>query len=196
MSATTLVCTVRGAGLKDPVSRARNTAAMANATAEPPNANAIATPARIPPSGGPTNWFIVSSTAYSRPFAWLRRSFSTTLGMIDCAAVSNSVSPMPSTNAAMYSSGRLTKSPTIEAAITIATPLRRIATATMVRRRSRRSASAPATSTKRSHGRRPTTATPAIRAGESVSVIASSGNAIQNTPSARFDTADADHRRQ
>ena len=100
MSATTLVCSARGAGLNEPVRRARQAAAIAKATAEPPNANPIATPARIPPTGGPTNWFIVSSTAYSRPFALASRSRSTTLGMIDWAAVSNRVSPTPSTNAA------------------------------------------------------------------------------------------------
>ena len=66
-------------------------------------------------------------------------------------------------------------------------------TETIVRRRSSRSASAPANSTNTSQGRRPTTATPAISTGESVSRTASSGNAIQNTPSARFEAAEDAH---
>jgi hypothetical protein len=60
-----------------------------------PNARAIPAAARSPPSGGPTNWFIVSSTAYRRPFARLNRSASTRFGMIDWADVSNSVSATP-----------------------------------------------------------------------------------------------------
>ncbi len=46
------------------------------------------------------NWFIDSSAAYSRPLALLNWSRPTSEGMIDCAAVSKSVSPMPSTSAA------------------------------------------------------------------------------------------------
>ncbi len=100
MSSTTLVLTARAAGWNEPVSSDRSTAAIANAMADPPNASPMAMPARMPPSGGPTNWFIVSSIAYRRPLAWLSRSRSTRLGMIDWAAVSNSVSPMPSAKAA------------------------------------------------------------------------------------------------
>ncbi len=100
MSATTLVGRRSPRGRLERAVRRARSAAIAKATAEPPKAKPIATPARIPPTGGPTNWFIVSSTAYSRPLAWLSRSRSTTLGMIDWAAVSNSVSPTPSTNAA------------------------------------------------------------------------------------------------
>jgi hypothetical protein len=110
--------------------------------------------------------------------------------MIDWAAVSNSVSPTPSTNAAMYMTGR----PTMPIAIPIASPpaitARSTATLTMVRRRSRRSARAPAMRTNTSQGSRPTTVMPATRAGESVRRTASSGNAIQKTPSARFEVAD------
>ena len=52
--------------------------------------NAIATPAatRKPPSGGPTNWFAVSSAACRRPLARESRSRGTTSGKIDCAEVS------------------------------------------------------------------------------------------------------------
>ena len=46
------------------------------------------------------NWFIDSSAAYSRPLALLSCSLDTSEGMIDWAAVSNSVSPMPSSSAA------------------------------------------------------------------------------------------------
>ena len=108
-------------GLNEPVRRARATAAKANARAEPAKANAMATPARKPPSGGPTNWFIVSSTAYRRPFAFDRSSRRTIDGITDWAAVSNSVSPTPSTNAVTYSSHRLSVLVTIVSAMTSAT---------------------------------------------------------------------------
>ena len=114
----------------------------------------------------------------------------------DWAAVSNSVSPTPSTNAATYSIHRLSVPVTIVSPISAETTIRRTETAIIVRRRSSRSASAPANSTNTSHGSRPTTATPAIRAGESVSRMASSGNAIQKIPSARFEEAEAVHSRQ
>jgi hypothetical protein len=120
----------------------------------------------------------------------------TTFGMIDWAAVSNSVSPTPRTNATTYRTGSETTSATIPAASPTATTIRRSATEAIVRRRSSRSASAPATSTKPSHGSRHTTLTPATRAGESVSWIAYSGRAIQKIPSARFDAAEADQSRQ
>ena len=54
---------------------------------------------RKPPSGGPMNWFMATSTPYSRPLATLSRSRATMLGMIDWAAVSKRVSPTPSTKA-------------------------------------------------------------------------------------------------
>ena len=193
MSATTLgrgPAVSARTGLNEPVRSASATAAKANARAEPAKANAIATPARKPPMGGPTNWFIVSSTAYRRPFAFDRSSRRTIDGMTDWAAVSNSVSPTPRTKAVTYSSHRLSVSVTIVMAMTRATTVRRIETPIIVRRRSSRSASAPAMSTNTSHGNRLTTATPAMRTGESVRRIASSGKAIQNTPSARFEAAD------
>ena len=150
MSATTLgrgPAVSARTGLNEPVRSASATAAKANARAEPAKANAIATPARKPPRGGPTNWFIVSSTAYRRPFAFDRSSRRTIDGMTDWAAVSNSVSPTPRTKAVTYSSHRLSVSVTIVSAMTRATTVRRIETPIIVRRRSSRSASAPAMST-------------------------------------------------
>ena len=116
--------------------------------------------------------------------------------MIDWAAVSKSVSPTPRTNAVRYRIGRSTAPAPIPIASPAATPARSTVTATIVRRRSRRSARAPANSTKTSHGSRPTTETPAISTGESVSWIANSGKAIQKIPSARFEAADEAHSRQ
>ncbi len=193
MSATMLVGSADGAGLNEPDSNDRAMTPTAKATADPAKARAMAMAANSPPSGGPTNWLAVSSAAYSRPLARLSWSLSTTEGMTDWAAVSNRVSPTPSAKAVMYSIGRFTTSSTMPMARPPATSVRKAATLTIVRRRSRRSASAPAMSTKVSHGRRPTMATPAMSSGESVSWTASSGKAIQNTPSARLDAADEIH---
>jgi hypothetical protein len=70
-------------------------------------------------------------------------------------------------------------------------PPRKRSTRIIVRRRSSRSARAPAISENSSHGRRLAIVTPAMSAGESVRVTASRGSATQKIPSARFDPADA-----
>src|SRR5687767_3197064 len=153
-------------------------------------------PMSTPPSGGPTNWFITISTAYSRPFALGRSSLSTIEGRIDWAAVSNSVSPTPSANEATYRIGSDRPSPTASTVRTARVATRKTWTLRMVNRRSSRSASAPATSTNTSHGRRPAIARPAMRIGESVSRTASNGIAMKNRPSARFEAACDPQRRQ
>ena len=63
----------------------------------------------------------------------------------------------------------------------------------MVMRRSTRSASAPAKSTKTSQGRRPAIETPAISAGDAVRVNAISGSATKKMPSARLAAAEDVH---
>ena len=80
--------------------------------------------------------------------------------------------------------------------MTALTIVRSAATESIVRRRSSRSASAPANRTNTSHGRRPTTATPAMSTGSVVSWMARSGKAIQKMPSARFEAADELQTRQ
>jgi len=64
-----------------------------------PNAAAIANADRKPPIGGPTNEFIVSSTALRRLLAATTLSLPTTFGSIELAAVSNIVSKQPRTKA-------------------------------------------------------------------------------------------------
>jgi hypothetical protein len=55
---------------------------------------------RRPPSGGPTNEFIIVSAANRRPLAVTSRSRPTRAGTIACAFVSKNVSPVPMMNAA------------------------------------------------------------------------------------------------
>ena len=113
--------------------------------------------------------------------------------MIDCAEVSNSVSNTPSRKATTYRTGIVATSATTATVMPASNPARTRSTSSIVRRRSSRSARAPATRANSSHGSREANATPAMSAGESVSWSASSGSAIQNTPSARFEAAEAAH---
>ena len=69
-------------------------------------------------------------------------------------------------------------------------PARPTSTRTIVRRRSSRSARAPAGRANSSQGRRPTKVTPAKALGSRVMPRATSGRATRNTPSARFDKPD------
>src|SRR6185437_9162689 len=66
----------------------------------------------------------------------------------------------------------------------------------IARRRSRRSASAPAWSAKSSQGSVTANESPAISTGDLVNLIATSGNAILTMPSARLDRPAEVHSRQ
>lgn len=67
---------------------------------------------------------------------------------------------------------------------------------TISNRRSARSVQTPAGRANTSHGRRCAVATPAIRIGSRVSIVASQGNATNPTPSAKFDAELAESRRR
>lgn len=121
----------------------------------------------------------------------------TTCGRIDCAEVSYSVSVTPTAKATKYSTAMLPASGTSATAASATTRTARATLApTIASRRSRRSASAPAGSAKSSHGSVRANVSPATSAGESVYRTATSGSATLSTPSARFDTVDAAHRRR
>ena len=178
--------------------RARTSASAARAY---PSADAASAPARAaaassPPSGGPTNWFAVSSTAYRRLFAHDSRSGATTLGRIDWAAVSCSVSPIPRAKASTYSTHSSSRPPATTSASRPIRSIRATSTRTIVRRRSSRSASAPAGRENSSQGRRPTRVTAANAPGSRVMPSATRGKAIWKIPSARFDSPEAVSSRQ
>ena len=71
-----------------PRSASSTSTATTHKPAGAPNASATPAAATTPPRGGPTNEFIVSSTAISRPFALCRSSRGTIIGRIDWAVVS------------------------------------------------------------------------------------------------------------
>ena len=122
--------------------------------------------------------------------ARLRSSWPTIIGMIDWAEVSNSVSPMPRAKAMTYSIHSWATSAMTRRAIAPISTARPASTSAMVRRRSSRSARAPAWRANSSHGSREATATPAIKEGDRVSVSASNGRATWKTPSARLERPD------
>src|SRR5215207_3989478 len=160
-------------------------------TALSPSAIESAAPATSAPTEGPRNWFAVSSVAESLLLARSRCSASTMLGRIDWAAVSNNVSPTPSAKPTTYNihSSTASRATIVDSApIAIARPK---LTSVIVRRRSSRSASAPATSENSSHGNRATNDTEANVVGLRVIVSATSGTQIWYVPSARFDIAEA-----
>ena len=157
---------------------------------------ASANPAITPPTAGPTNWLAVSSTAYSRLLArssW--RGSRTRFGRIDWPAVSNRVSPTPSAKATAHSIHSCWLPAATTSVSAPRTTTRPTFTSTIVRRRSSRSARAPAGRATSSHGSRATSATVANAAGSRVMLRATSGSTVCSAPSARFDAADEAIRR-
>jgi aryl-alcohol dehydrogenase-like predicted oxidoreductase len=140
------------------------------------------------PSGGPASCSLTMRTPSSRPFA-LGRPAGTTAGRIDTAALSNSVSAVPSAKNTAYSSA------TVAASTSTAIPSRPSSrqqarsTPAISRRRSSRSTSAPLSSENSSRGRRWAKTSPATGSGLRVSDAASSGPATVATPSPRFEIA-------
>ena len=183
-------------GRNDPRRLSTSTAAIANDAASRKKGADTATANSQAPSGGPRNWFAVIWAPSSAPFARSRSRSSTTLGRIACEALSNTVSAIPSENATMTSRG------IDSASVTIATPRstiaakRNVSTTPIVRRRSVRSAIAPPTREKRSHGSVPAAATSATTTGELDRDAARRGSAARTTPSPTFETAPAVHRRR
>jgi hypothetical protein len=154
-------------------------------------ANDSATPAvtKTPPSGGPTNWLAVSSAAYRRPLARTRRSRGTTSGRIDCAEVSYMVSETPMSRATTYNSQIEAMPVAAATARATSSVARRTLAPTIALRRSSRSDIAPAGRANSSHGSVSANASPAIRVGDSVYRIATSGSATLRAPSARLEKA-------
>ena len=109
-------------------------------------------------------------------------------GMIACAAFTCSVSAAPSRNAHEYNI-HSSSAPTAIAMPNAPTMTKRMRSAPIIsRRRSIRSANAPVSIEKNSHGSRDAIVTPAISTGSRVSVAASSGKAVTNMPSPVLDT--------
>ena len=111
-------------------------------------------------------------------------------------AVSYAVSPTPMRNAVTYSIGSAAVSVASAMMSSVSAMVRPTLTALINRRRSIRSATAPAGKPSSSHGRYCTTATPATRRGSCVRMTASSGNAASLMPSPRFDSVTDVHSRQ
>src|SRR6266540_1098995 len=127
--------------------------------------------------------------AVARSSRWVSRV--TRAGMSDCAALSNSVWPMPSRNPTVASSGMVAP-PANTATPRPPTKAKRTAsTVHITRRRSQRSTSAPLTSPNSSHGSQPAKATSDTCSGSRLRMAASSGSAARNTPSPKVETAAA-----
>src|SRR5688572_8403773 len=152
---------------------------------------ASAAAATSAPSVGPMNWLVIRSTAVSWPLAFESCALSATIaGRIDCAAVSNNVSPTPSTKATRYSVQSCSALAATTAANAASNNARPRLTNVIVRRRSSRSAKAPAWSANSSHGSRPTNVTDANAPGSRVMPSVTSGSVICSMPSARLEAAD------
>ena len=145
------------------------------------------------PSGGPTNCAAAICALPNRALACRRSAGATSAGSIAWAALTCSVSRVPSRNAHANSIQMLMMSATM-ATPSAPTMTNRIMSAPIIsRRRSVRSAIAPVTSENNSHGNRDAMVTPAISNGSVVRVAANKGNAVMNMPSPVLDTSTEVH---
>ncbi len=144
------------------------------------------------PMGGPMKVLATASALHMRPLARSRCSGATSAGMIVCPQLSRNTSAQPrskvATSRTTYSPTRVPttsrtssgvgREPCLDstamATTTVSSP-RRKSIATIARRRSTRSVITPAGKVNKSHGRRCTAATRAIRRGLRVIAVASHG---------------------
>ncbi len=122
----------------------------------------------------------------SRALPTPRSLFATTIGNSVVDVVSANVSAVPRTNSATSTREIATLSSTIVALRTASTSARTAWTATMILRRSKRSAATPATRPNSSHGRRWSTTARATRNGSRVREATRSGPAAREIPSPRL----------
>ena len=137
------------------------------------------------PSAGPTISTLVVSADEMNPLALARPLAGTRLGSAAWLAAANRVSPTPIRKTTTSSSGNELRSTTMSSPKITRITARAASTAARRRRRSMRSAIAPAGRETRSHGRRLATVTSATSRASSVLAAASKGKATKTRPSPR-----------
>jgi hypothetical protein len=181
---------------KDPGTRSSAPSATTHNPAGVTNAAVAPAATSRPAKGGPANWLAVSSAAYRRALARDSWSRPTSCGKIDCAEVSYSVSAVPTQTATMYRAQIEPACSTTASTSTASSAARTRFAPSIARRRSSRSASAPAGSANSSQGSVKAKTRPAISAGDRVKPMATSGRATLTIPSARSDRTAEVHSRQ
>ena len=142
------------------------------------------------PSGGPASWFTVMKPVCSRAFATARSSRATSIGRKVWAALSAKISAVPSRNSAASTTPMVACPVARVAASPASTTTRAAFTATTIRRRSQRSASAPASRPNSRGGSHCRVAPSATRRASDVRDATSRGPAASAIPSPRLLTHD------
>ena len=154
------------------------------------NGSAVAVVKSSAPTAGPTSWLAVTAPAMMREFAMPRSRLSTSIGTSVPPVASANTSAVPSARSAASTTAMLTCPVTITVQSRASTTTRTPLAAMMIRRRSSRSASAPAKSPTTSQGSWSAMAAEATRSGSRVWEATSSGPAASRRPSPRLVTHD------
>ncbi len=141
---------------------------------------------RNAPIGGPASWLMVMTPVITREFATARSSRWTSIGTSVLVLLSAKTSAVPSRNIATRTTAIGAESTAIATASRARTTIRAASTATMIRRRSSRSVSAPAHRPNSMGGAHWSSAARATRNAWSVLEATSSGPAARAMPSPRL----------
>lgn len=169
---------------------AKSTAASSRAVACTPNGTAEPRANRLAPTAGPMNWFATRKPDICRALPMPRSALGTIIGSTARQPVSANSSATPTANSVTSSSAIDTVPVAMVTTRTASTATRTRFAVSTSRRRSTRSASAPAYRPSRRVGRFCTIAAAAIRAGSRVSEATSSGPAARAIPSPSWPTHD------